>query len=318
MAASGVVPSNRPGDGTVAILGAGSLGRLWAGYLPAGTALFVPRTDSPDQSRYPVSYQLRCPDDTERPVTVAWFDPACQLPDLLLVTTKAQDTLAALETVMPMLPEHTPVVLFQNGMGSQQAVAARWPDRPVLAASTTEGANRPAADITVHAGRGQTWLGALTASANPVITKVTETLASTGLEVIPTAAILQRLWDKLIINAGINPFTALLDCPNGDLLTAPLFLEHIDALCREISQLLEAEKLPTASPQALRQRIEQVATATASNTSSMRADVQHGRATEIDYINGFMVSRGARLGLPMPVNQMLTEQVKQLSTNYGR
>lgn len=67
------------------------------------------------------------------------------------------------------------------------------------------------------------------------------------------------------------------------------------------------------TPDALRERIEQVARNTAGNTSSMRADVQRGRQTEIDFINGYVAKLGKELGIETPVNQMLTERVQQLS-----
>ena len=129
--------------------------------------------------------------------------------------------------------------------------------------------------------------------------------------------ILERLWGKLAINAGINPFTALLDCPNGEILESRLFLESIDVLCEELANLIAAEGLPPHSPRILRNDIERVARNTASNTSSMRGDVQNGRTTEIDYINGYVANRSRELGLTAPVNQMLTDRVKELVPHPG-
>ena len=91
-----------------------------------------------------------------------------------------------------------------------------------------------------------------------------------------------------------------------------MFLQWIDPLCREIATLMTAAGQSAPSPESLRQSIEQVARATAGNTSSMRADVLAGRPTEIDYINGYLSALGQQLGIATPVNQMLTEQVKHL------
>ena len=296
----------------IAILGAGAMGRLWAASLPADESAFIAR---PGQSPgTPLSYTFLALDGTERAVTVPWFTPS-QVPELVLVTTKAGDTLTALETIADALPPTVPIVLFQNGLGSQQQVAERWPERPVLAASTTEGANRPSSDRVVHAGAGATWLGPMTASANAILAECAATLASSGLTVHPESDILGRLWQKLVINAGINPFTALLDCPNGDILHAELFQNHIDGLCEEIASLMEAAGQPKQAPATLRERIETIARNTARNTSSMRSDIQNGRATEIDYINGFLVRLGRSKGIATPVNQMLAERVHQLSPN---
>jgi 2-dehydropantoate 2-reductase len=234
--------------------------------------------------------------------------------NLLLVTTKAGDTLSALSDWLPRIPEDTPIVLFQNGLGSQQAVAERWPERPVLAASTTEGANRPSQDVLVHAGVGDTWVGALTAAAKGQIGHVVQQLAVTGLRTHTEDSILHRLWQKLVINAGINPFTALLDCSNGDILGSSFYQQSIGGLCEEIALLLQAETLERVTPRLLQERIEAVANSTAGNTSSMRADVNAGRNTEIDFINGYLVQCGQQHGIATPVNQMLVDRVKALNT----
>ncbi len=67
--------------------------------------------------------------------------------------------------------------------------------------------------------------------------------------------------------------------------------------------------LPYDNPQA---RVEEVATATGSNRSSMLSDVSRGAPTEIDVINGAIVREGAKLGIPSPVNQTLVWLVKAI------
>lgn len=302
-----------PGNGLIAILGAGSLGQLWAGYLPTGKVAFVPpRSSTAVPGANSLSYRLQRFDGSTRSVTVPWLTSPAEHASLLLVTTKAGDTLGALESRLPDVPLDMPIVLFQNGMGSQQAVAERWPHRPILVASTTEGANRPEPGQTIHAGKGETWVGALSDSARPLLTPVVQALATSGLTVHPEPNIHQRLWDKLVINAGINAFTAILNCRNGSILKHPFYLEHIGDLCTEIAAVLTAEGCQPLAPATLRERIEAVAQSTAKNTSSMLSDRQQGRTTEIDFINGYIARRGQALGIEVPVNQMLTEQVHRL------
>lgn len=317
------MPALRPqkpsgSEGSILILGAGAMGRLWAAMLPAGASAFLTRPDAPQSPCHqaPCQYQFQPFQGQRRSVSV----PTCHADtastaSALLVTTKAPDTLDALKEQLPRLPADLPVVLFQNGMGSQQAVAAQWPERPILAAVTTEGANRPTPELTIHAGHGQTWIGGLTPGGQLRVTECLEQLAASGFDVMAEADIEQRLWRKLIINAGINPFTALLDCANGAILDAPFFRTHIDAVCRELHQLLTAEGLAADEPPALRQAIEAVAHSTARNTSSMRADVRQGRPTEIEFINGYVARRGQELGLELTTNRMLTDRVKALANH---
>ncbi len=294
----------------IGILGAGSLGRLWGAMLPAGGVAFIARPGEPTGAS--VDYRFRPFEGPESQVRIPFLQPGDE-PELILVTTKAGDTLDAVAGVINQFAIDTPILLFQNGLGSQQAVAKRWPERPVLAASTTEGANRPESGLLVHAGTGDTWVGAMTSPAKVTVRKAVTMLATSGMKIHPETDIVQRLWQKLIINAGINPYTAILDCPNGKILDAPLYQSTIDQLCLELSQLMDAAVRIRQTPDALRERIEQVARNTAGNTSSMRADVQRGRQTEIDFINGYVAKLGKELGIETPVNQMLTERVQQLS-----
>lgn len=298
------------GNGLIAILGAGSLGRLWAALLPTETTAFIPRQYAPEKHKPDVTYRFQGRHGCQYPVTVPSLDWTTQHPDVLIVTTKAGDTLSALEATLPNLKPTVPVVLFQNGMGSQQAVAERWPDRPIMVASTTEGANRPDAQTTVHAGQGETWIGALTHSAPSLLTSTVDRLKTSELIIHEEPEILERLWGKLIINAGINPYTAILDCANGDILDAPLFRDTIRQLCLELADVMHHEGLSPRSPDDMLSQIEAVARKTAKNTSSMCSDVRRGKSTEIDYINGYIVSRARAHNLAAPVNQMLTERVK--------
>jgi 2-dehydropantoate 2-reductase len=260
-------------------------------------------------------YDLVKPGGGIWPVRVPWHHPvAGEGPHCLLLTTKAQDALPALAEVVTEIAAQTPIVLFQNGMGSQQTVLAEYPERPVLAAVTTEGANRPDETTLVHAGLGETWVGGLNAKGRQAQSLVVNGLAQSGLTVHSESDIENRLLRKLAINAGINPFSAILDCPNGVILADPFYLGNIDGLCCEIAALMKHKGWPVEADQ-LRQQIEQVAHTTARNTSSMRSDIINGRVTEIDFINGWIAKECQRHHLSSRVNQLLTKQVKHLSTD---
>lgn len=220
----------------IGILGAGSLGRLLGAMLPAGGIAFIARPGEPTGAS--VDYRFRPFKGPESQVRIPFLQPGDE-PELILVTTKAGDTLDAVAGVINQFAIDTPILLFQNGLGSQQAVAKRWPERPILAASTTEGANRPESGLLVHAGTGDTWVGPMTSPAKATVRKAVTMLATSGLNIHPETDIVQRLWQKLIINAGINPYTAILDCPMARFWM-PLYQSTIDQLCLELSQLMDA------------------------------------------------------------------------------
>jgi 2-dehydropantoate 2-reductase len=121
------------------------------------------------------------------------------------------------------------------------------------------------------------------------------------------------LWDKLMINAGINPLTALLRVPNGALPDLPEAWSLAAAAAAEVQAVARAQGLNlTGDPAA---RLLQVCTATARNRSSMLQDVQAGRPTEIESLNAQVTARGAALGVATPVNDLLTRLIRSLEAS---
>lgn len=301
----------------MAIVGPGSQGLLWAAYLqPCYHVCLVGRLGMLPFDRY---FRLTEPEGRERSLQLPCRPPdnLPWPPDLVIFTTKIQNLAPALRGLIPAIPPQTPLLFFQNGLGPQLDLAGKNPNRPILAASTTEGAYRPQPDGVVHAGRGETWLGGLTEPGKRWETRMKAILARSGMETDIAPDIEQRLWHKLAVNAGINPFTALLSCRNGEILANAEFNNRLPDLCAEFVAVAAAHGR-AFNAQDLAADIRRVAGNTAANQSSMLQDILAGKATEIDHINGFIARDGERLGIPTPVNRALTLAVKTLSGNNSR
>jgi len=121
------------------------------------------------------------------------------------------------------------------------------------------------------------------------------------------------IWGKLVINAAINPLTALLRVPNGALLERPAAREVMGALARETAEVARAERihLPFSNPV---HAAEEVARKTAANHSSMFQDVRRGAPTEIDAICGAVTRRGEKHGIPTPFNHACWKLVQAVGT----
>jgi 2-dehydropantoate 2-reductase len=119
------------------------------------------------------------------------------------------------------------------------------------------------------------------------------------------------LWGKLVINAAINPLTALLGVPNGELLARREARTLLAAVAREAASVAVAQgtRLPYPDPVVA---AETIARRTETNRSSMLQDVLRGAPTEIDAINGAIVQAGAQVGVPTPINRTLWQLVKAL------
>ena len=147
---------------------------------------------------------------------------------------------------------------------------------------------------------------------NPEISREAADLFNkAGLNARSEANIEAELWMKGIINASINPLTAILGCQNGEILKDEGVLGISHLACREA--IVVAEKigvhLPPGDPF---MKVKEVMRETANNRSSMLQDLEHGKRTEIDEINGEIVQKAKKVGVPVPVNRTLWTLVRGL------
>ena len=111
------------------------------------------------------------------------------------------------------------------------------------------------------------------------------------------------MWGKLVINAAINPLTALLRVPNGELLQRPAAHLLMRVLAQEAAAVATALGIHLPFEDAVR-AAEEVARKTANNHSSMFQDIRRGAPTEIDAICGAITQTGEKLGVATPFNRV--------------
>lgn len=287
------------------VLGAGSLGTLWAARLHrAGVPVRLILRDSASLARYRHATGLTLVENGYSslhpiPAETPHGDTAIRR---LLLTCKAYDAVDAVASLAPRL-QGADILLLQNGLGSQQAVAERLPQANCILASSTEGAFRDGDFRVVFAGQGQNWLGQADQPQPPAWL---DDLRNAGIPHQWTPAILSRLWRKLALNCAINPLTVLHDCRNGGLRDFPA---EVAGLCRELSELLNQADQATAA-QDLDAEVSKVVEATAANYSSMYQDVAAGRRTEISYLLGYACCEAQRLNIALPNLQALQQRLR--------
>lgn len=274
------------------ILGAGSLGALWACRLAAhGLAPTLILRDQAKLERYHQAQGLTL--NTTRYLINAELPESDAPIKRLLVTCKAYDAASAVAAVRHRLSQDAELILLQNGIGSQAKVQQQAPWARCILGSSTEGAYRPAEFTVMPAGAGQNFLGTLQKSAPPVWLNE---LAQANIAHQWSEDIDMRLWRKLALNCAINPLTVLHDCRNGQLLQHQSVLGEIT---QELTCLLNASG-QTIAATGLHAQVLEVIEATANNYSSMHQDVHAKRRTEIAYLLGFAVTKARELTLTTP------------------
>lgn len=292
------------------ILGAGAIGGLWALRLHSigcRVTLIERAPLSPER-------RLQLTDNSHSschdfPVVAA---NAATLPlSPLLVTTKAGDTINVLAALLSRLSVGDTVLLLQNGMGIDDWLRQQRPDLQILTAITTDGVFRPTRDHLVMAGHGETLIGGNTTVEQETAMQIAPQWQKTGEAVQAVTDIQRRRWQKLAINCAINPLTARYRCRNGALLDMPEALSAMRSICAEVAEVMSLEGYP-ASTASLYDAACAVARQTATNTSSMLADIQAQRPTEVDFMNGHIVTMARKHGIATPSNARITAEIRAL------
>ncbi|MCL4273388.1 MAG: 2-dehydropantoate 2-reductase [Anaerolineales bacterium] len=223
-----------------------------------------------------------------------------------LVLVKSWQTERAARQLKDALARDGLALTLQNGIGNRETlIRDLGPDR-VSQGVTTTGATLLGPGVVKVGGEG-----VLSLEQNQALGPLEAALRASNfnLQVVDDARSL--IWGKLVINAAINPLTALLQIPNGELLSRPLARRVMSALANEAAAVAHAEHvhLPFSNPVSA---AEDVARKTAANHSSMFQDVRRGARTEIDAICGAVTKRGVMHGIPTPYNRACWQLVRAI------
>lgn len=302
-----------------AIIGAGAMGALFGGLLAESgyEVWLVDVWEAHVRAVVEAGLHIEREGTTRRIEVHATTNPSeIGAVELVVIFVKASQTRIAARTAAVLPGTDSRVLTLQNGLGNADVIAEIIdPDR-VVAGTTAHGATVLGPGRIRHAGVGPTTIGMWRSDDLEPARRIAAGLNAAGIETSVTSDIRRVVWEKLLVNVGINAITALTGVKNGQLLD----LEVTRELCRaavqeglDVARALGIEVRSDAPDHVL-----QIARATAANRSSMGQDVDHRRQTEIDAINGVIVREARRAGLRAPVNQTLTALVATLQSHYEK
>lgn len=237
--------------------------------------------------------------------------------DLLLLCVKAHNVDQFLTGAGPLCGPQGLLIAFQNGILHIDLLKKWRTNIAVALGVTAHGATLLGPGHVRHAGIGATRVGFIREEAIPrhdALLRAAGLLSSVGIETEKVANIMDHVWWKLIVNAGINALTAIFDCPNGGLLDSPRAGAMLKVAVEEATLVAMAKGITmTSDPVAMTIN---VCRTTKDNLSSMLQDIRKGRRTEIEAINGAVIREGKALGIPTPINEELYKKVKALEASF--
>lgn len=286
----------------VGIIGAGSIGLLLGVYLGRihDVHMFVKREEQRDKldSEGIVCDVLEDP----TPVHAHLSSEMVSGYDLWIVTVKQH----GLESILLQnLPTDAPFLFLQNGMGHLERL--RHTNVSCLVGVAEHGAMAEGDNKVAHTGRGNIQVANFSFLEGKLVSLL-EKLHTTSFPFYYRKDYQKVLKNKLIINTVINPITGIFGQPNRCILTNPYIQKLAFQLCEEACMVLDLD------PSKEWKRVEEVATKTAKNQSSMLKDLKENRLTEIDSISGYILSQSS---LPLPGHQFIISAIHALEYEKG-
>jgi 2-dehydropantoate 2-reductase len=301
---------------SILIVGTGALASLFAARLAAAGTCVTMLGTWPEglEALHAHGVRIVKADGTTQgyPVQAIATPNDCASARLALVLVKSWQTERAARQLAECLSSDGLALTLQNGLGNREKLANTLGTSRVALGVTTTGATLVGPGCVRPGGEGVISLGPAKAKeSQPRLDSLTDLLRQAGFSVETVPGSDALLWSKLVINAAINPLTALLRCPNGELLTRLSARTLMATAALEAAAVAVALGLHLTYPDPVAAS-EAVARRTAVNHSSMFQDVLRGAPTEIDAICGAVVTTGEQCGVPTPVNRTLCLLIKAL------
>ncbi|WP_164462166.1 2-dehydropantoate 2-reductase [Bacillus sp. FJAT-42376] len=286
------------------IIGGGAIGLLFAAYLSRNHQITL-YTNKEEQAsiikREGVSVIKDGVSTTSFPDATSSRNYA---EELLIVTVKQ---FQLREILTRLIDEKPKTILFlQNGMGHIKSLR-QLRGHLLYTGSVSHGAEKRGARTVLHNGTGTTVFSPFPEGEESMSI---HSLAANDFPFHFHHSWYEVLADKLLVNACINPLTALLGVANGTLLENPHYFSLLEKVFNEVFPLLNLN-----DPFLKWEHVQNVCQATASNTSSMLKDIQLNRKTEIEAIAGYILERAAEKNKQAPVVSFLYEAVKGMESS---
>ena len=237
--------------------------------------------------------------------------------DLVIICVKSYSTEDACKDIGQMVADDTSVMTLQNGIGNVQILNDHFGAEKVIAGITNHGATLLGVGHVRHAGKGDTIIGKADGRLSGRLKEISGILNRAGFETKISKDINSVIWSKLLINVGINALTAITRLNNGRLTEYEESRALMRAAVQEAARIVKRKRIKLAYDDPI-QKVESVCKATAANISSMLQDVLNKKRTEIDFINGAVTRQGKALGIPTPINEVLTNLVKTIETSCDK
>lgn len=294
----------------IAVIGAGAMGSIYGGHLSLHNDVYLIDTNQEivdHINNNGLILQENGSDVTYQPTAVSssqGLEPA----DLIILFVKSLFSRAALRSSQNLIGPNTYLMTLQNGSGHEDILAEFVPKNRIIIGTTEDNGAVLAPGHIRRGGTGKTNIGMLTEDEENFLPKLKDVLDSCGFQGYIHTNIQQLIWNKLFTNVSLSAVTGVLQVPIGFIAAN----EHAwNLTCQLIHEAVAvAHGLGLEADEAkIIEGVKQVSVNSPNGITSICADIQNGRKTEVDTISGSVVRASKKCGIPAPTHEMIVELV---------
>ncbi len=305
---------------SIAIVGAGSVGCFFGGMLAkAGYEVtLIGRKHHVDAiNKFGLHFE-HTDFDIKLPIKATTNVESVDCADLVLVCVKSQDTKETAALIRPHLKKGALVLSLQNGVDNAQILSHElgiecFPTIVYVACSMAGNGH------VKHFGRGELLVGSfenamVNDSALSIVAKLFST-ANIPTQVSPNIKL--ELWSKFLVNCIYNAISAIAKINYAKMVEISDINQLIEGLTKEFLLIANRENVDISFEHAM--SLNQAISSTMPNQrSSMFQDLERGKSTEIESLNGLIVRKGIEYQIPTPLHEAIYSLIKILEANQNK
>lgn len=246
-------------------------------------------------------------------ITTRVDDLSTDPPDVVIVTVKATALPLIASALEGFVGEGRYVVSWQNGIDTELVLSKALGARHVMRAVVNYGCTllKPG---HIHEAFHQRphYLQELHPDSREAAIGICAVLTECGLDTHHTDQIRNMVWSKAVNNSSMNPVCAVTGKTMYDVINDPILFNLVDSILKEGVSVARANEF-ILGPDFYPDCVSYIRNA-GHHKPSMLQDIEAGRRTEIDFINGKIIEYGVRAGIATPYNTTLRSLVKAIET----
>jgi len=234
--------------------------------------------------------------------------------DVVQISVKGYHTESAVAMSKPMIGEKTYMLSVQNGLGNLDIIANLvGKDRTVGGVTAHSAQLLGPNEIRYAGGMGYIYVGRIDGNNDEKVAAIADFLTKYGFKTeVCKEPIEIPIWRKLVANVACNAFLAVTGMTGNEALACEDAKDFIKTVAEEMAKVAKAKGFTMDVFNNPGEFALKALSGVKDNKVSTLQDLEAGRKTEIDTLNGAIVKLGLELGVDTPYNLALTKMVKAM------